>query len=492
MTVNAARTLVASIAEAIAGRDAAALADVVARLGMLSGPQWLRLDQEARRGWPGESALDLAGIGDQLLAEAAAGQGPFALVTAVAVSMARDGHARQAAIAVLSRLPGPVAGAALAVRAGEWVAQVRSTAWVAVRARTTSAEAAGIVPVMLALRNRWQGNRPALAYLAAVAGGDAESLFELAGSAADRPGRLWALGILGDRSLLPAGSLLSRALGDRDPVIAVWCARRLTDRPGAVPPEAWERLLSCARAGVRAVALDSVPEEQLAAGRLREMLLDGSGAVRALARWRCKRRGDDPVPVYQEALQRALLPRKVAAALDGLAEDHDCSLPEVAGPFLAHPSSRVRCAAARAYAGHATTDDAIAGLTPLLFADSAKVAATALAFLAGAGWPAGTLEALDAAGTPRSRRTALTIRQRQGTWDRVHADLVAMNGPDPELASSARDDLLNWLRNGVATAYSAPRPGQAAQIAALLAAASGLTAAHRRRVAFAAGIQSAS
>jgi hypothetical protein len=492
VTVNTARALVASIAEAIAGRDAAGLVGVVARLGALSGPQWLRLDQEARRGWPGDSPLDMRGIGYQLLAEAKAGQDPFALVTAVAVSMVRDGHARQAAIAVLSRLPGPVAGAALAVRAGEWVAQVRSTAWVAVRARTTSADAAGIVPVMLALRNRWQGNRPAVAYLAALAVGDAELLSALAGSAADRSCRLWALGVLGDRGLLSAGPLLSRALGDRDPVVAEWCARRLADEPGSVPPEAWEGLLSCAWAGVRAVSLKSVPEEQLDRDRLHEMLLDGSGAVRAVARWKCKRRGDDPAPVYREALQRDPVPRKVAAALDGLAEDHDCSLPGVAGPFLAHPSSRVRCAAARAYAGHAAIGDVIARLTPLLFADSAKVAATALAFLADAGLSAGTLEALDAAGTPRSRRTALTIRQRQGTWDRVHADLVAINGPYPELASSARDDLLNWLRNGAATAYGAPRPGQVGQIAALLAAASGLTAAHRRQVAFAAGIQSAS
>jgi hypothetical protein len=45
-----------------------------------------------------------------------------------------------------------------------------------------------------------------------------------------------------------------------------------------------------------------------------------------------------------------------------------------------------------------------------------------------------------------------------------------------------------WRRDGLQRA----RSGQAGQIAALLAAASGLTAAHRRQVAFAAGIRSAS
>jgi hypothetical protein len=491
VTDNAARIQLASIADAIAGREVTGLAHVVERLSELSGPQWLHLDQAARRGcYRSGSPLDQVATWSRLLADAETG--PSTLVAAVAASMTRDGRVREAAVAVLSGLPSPVASAALAVRADDWVTQVRSAAWAAVRARTSGADAAAIAPVMLALRNRWRGNRSAPTYLAAIADGPSAPLSTMADSAADSACRLWALGVLADRGLLAVGPLLDRALGDRDLVVAVWCARRLAGQPGSVPPEAWEQLLSCARAGVRAVALECVPEEQLSRERLRGLLLDGSGAVRAVARWKWKRRGDDPAPVYREALQHDLMPRQVTAALDGLAEDHDSSLPEVAGLFLTHRSPRVQCAAARAYAPHAAIDDVITHLTPLLFADSAKVAATALTYLAGPGLPASTLEALDAAGTPRSRRIALAIRQRQGTWHRVHADLVAINGPDPSLASHARDDLLNWLGNGAARAYGRPVHQQAAEIAALLATASGLTDAHRREVAFVAGIRSAS
>lgn len=102
--------------------------------------------------------------------------------------------------------------------------------------------------------------------------------------------------------------------------------------------------------------------------------------------------------------------------------------------------------------------------------------------------PAGVLAALDSAGTARSRRVALSIRQDAGTWDRIHADLAALGGQDLELAEAARTDLLAWLQHGAATSYGTPSPAQAAQIAGLLAAGK-LSNRQRREIAFAAGIR---
>jgi hypothetical protein len=120
--------------------------------------------------------------------------------------------------------------------------------------------------------------------------------------------------------------------------------------------------------------------------------------------------------------------------------------------------------------------------------ESAKVVTAALRYLRGYPLPPGVLAELDMAGTSRSRRTALAIRQRLSPWDRVQADLAAINGPDPVLAEIGRTDLLAWLQHDAATTFSRPSPSQAAQIAALLANRA-LTGTQREAVAFVAGIR---
>ena len=126
-------------------------------------------------------------------------------------------------------------------------------------------------------------------------------------------------------------------------------------------------------------------------------------------------------------------------------------------------------------------------LVPLLLDGSGKVAATALRHVRGHALPASALAALDAAGTARARRIALSVRQYSGTWNRVLADLAAISGHDAGLAEAARADLLAWLQNGAATSYAKPSPAQATEIAGLLATGN-LSQQQRREVAFVAGI----
>lgn len=475
------RELTSLLANAVTDPAPTTTTLVMARLAALSGPGWLRLDESARRPHPGQAPLDTAAGWPPVLA------GGGSEVGVVAASMCRDGRSREAAVAVLARAAGPVAAAALAVRIADWVPEVSAAASAALATRTGPGDAVAIIAVLLALRHRQRGRQAAAGYLAGIAAGPAATLEALA-APGDRGRRLWALRALAARGLLAAGALTARAMRDPDPVVALWCARRLASPSGGLPPAIGPRLLGSARAGVRAFAAGHLDDDQLTAQTLRGLLLDRSGAVRSVARWRWKRQYQDPGPVYRATLDSATRPRQVAAALHGLDEDHDDCLPAAAVPFLAHPSPAVRRAAAQAIAHSAQADDIPHYLVPLLLDNSAKVAATALRHVRGHALPASVPAALDAAGTARSRLTALSIRQHSGTWNRVHADLTAISSHDPGLAEAGRADLLAWLQHGAATSYGNPSPAQAAEIAGLLATGK-LSTKQRREIAFTSGIR---
>lgn len=148
---------------------------------------------------------------------------------------------------------------------------------------------------------------------------------------------------------------------------------------------------------------------------------------------------------------------------------------------------RVRRGAAQAVARHGEPAVILEHLVPLLRDTSAKVTTAALRYLGGQALPASVLTDLDAAGSTRSRRIALSVRQQSGSWERVRADLAAMTDPDPDLAEAARADLPSWLQHGAATSYGRPTATQSDQITALLAAPR-LSERQRRNIAFVAGI----
>lgn len=191
--------------------------------------------------------------------------------------------------------------------------------------------------------------------------------------------------------------------------------------------------------------------------------------------------------MYRAALAGPGPGRHVAAALAGLDQDHDACLPGGAVPFLGHPSPRVRCAAAQAVARHTDPGVTVQLLVPLLCDPSAKVTAVVLRCLRGHAIPGSVLADLDAAGNPRSRWIALSIRQQSGSWERVCADLAAMADTDPDLAEAGRADVLSWLQHGAATSYGGPTAAQAEQITSLLATPR-LNEHQRRDIAFVAGI----
>jgi hypothetical protein len=356
-----------------------------------------------------------------------------------------------------------------------------------VSARTGASDAAAIVPVVLALEPRVRGRETAASYLGKITGGPAVTMQALAG-VGDRACELWALEALRQRSLLTADVLVDRAMHDPDPVVALWCARSLAGPSGELPTADGLRLLASGRARVRAFAAGHLGDDQLTRQTLEELLFDRSASVRSVATWRWQRQYGAPGPVYRSALAGAGRPSQIAAALLGLDEERDDALPVVAVPFLTHRSPRVRRAAAQAIGRHADARAIIEYLVPLLGDSSGKVAAVALRYLHGYAPPASVLARLNTAGTPRSRRMALSIQQHSGAWSRVHADLAAINGHDRDLAVAARTDLLAWLQHGATTSYGQPDVGQAAEIARFLAT-SELSDRQRREIAFVAGLR---
>ena len=449
------------LARAVTDPGSAATAELWMSLGGLTGLGWLRVDESARR----------YGAGSQLHSGLAGWQRcPGAAVShpwAVAASMARNGRVREAAVRALAGIAGPVASAALAVRVADWVPEVSAAASAVLASRTGPEDAAAAIAVLLALGRRQRGREAAARYLARIAAGPEETLRALAGPG-DRGRRTWALEALLDRGWLTAEELTARAVGDADPVTALWCARRLAGPGGELEPGTGGRLLGSARSGVRAFAAGKASADVLTRPVLHGLLLDRSGAVRSVARWRWKQQHGAPGPVYLAVLARTSRPRAVAAALQGLDDENDAALPAVAVPFLADPSPAVRRAAALAVARKAPDDDTVRLLVPLLLDPSAKVAGTALRYVRGKQLPPSVQAGLDTDGTGRAQRAALSIRQHLGTWDRVLADLSALAGPDPGLADTARADLLAWLQYDGATTYTMPDPLQAERIVGLL------------------------
>lgn len=470
-------------------------------LEALHGDQWMRLDELARRI---ESDILLPGTA-RGTAWPASGAVPHPLA-AIAASMSRDGRVRERAVELLADSRGPAVAAAVAVRCDDWVPNVAERAAATLDRYDDAPEVAAVVGVMLRLIHRRRGSSTASNYLTGLRDGEPDQLRALTW-VGERACRVWALSAARARDLLSPDDLLDRALRDPDPPIALWCARQLIRRSAdgdqvLVDPA---RLLDSRRAIVRAIAVELLPDADLLhkdgdRPRLERLLLDPSGGVRILARWRWTRAAGAPTTVYRAALDDATSKHgpgritRVVAALEGLSEcSRDDAVPD-ARKLVADPSPRVRAAAVRVL-GRALrrmwVDVDV--LLPVLDDPANRVAALAVRYLRDRAGeiPAETVERLAASARTRDRFTALRFRQRLGAWERVRRNLMAMSDPDPEIRNLGRSDLLAWLQNGAASTYGRPSPEQRGDMAAALAdaAAQGqLTEKQVREIAFVSGL----
>jgi HEAT repeats len=464
--------LAVAIAAAVAAADEIAATAAIGELAALSGREWLRLDEVRRRSWT-----------DREPGVVPAATPAVELFRLALTSMDRNGWKRQAAVEALATASGTVAAAAIALRVSDWVEQVAATAARCLRRPQDDEGVAATIAVLLAGADRSRGIEAAGAYLDGCAAGSVHRLRVLAGSR-ERPVRVWALGCLADRQAIDEADLVALATRDNDPAVARWAATRLLGDGDRLAAEVVAALLTSRRAVVRSFATRHAAAAELTRSVLRALLLDRSGAVRATARWRWGQRWGSPAQTYLDALATGSGPAMTAAALHGL---DDCAHPtavQVAVPHLHHPSPTVRRAAVRSVGRRGGSDQVIALLPGLLLDPAPRVSAAANRYLSrvDAALPEQVWTVLAAASTPAAARIALTLRQRQGSWERVGADLEAMTG-EGELVDLGRRDLIAWLRCGAASTYTRPTADQATRITRLLDLVD-LAESHRREIAF--------
>ena len=280
------------------------------------------------------------------------------------------GRIREAAVEALTARGGPLPAAALAVRAADWVPEVRSRATAALLTRTAPDEVAAAVRVLLGLRARRRAEGLLEAYREVLSEPVHRRSVRALAADAYPPARRFGVELALDLGEYVRGDLLRTALHDHDQVCRRLCAQRLLE----LDPEQAGRLLWARGAGVRELAVTALPAD-VPAARLLAPLADRARMVRAQARWKLYERGEPPAEVYRRQLRRALkddaAPRLLAGLAAGLGECGDAGDPAAGGDtallarLLPDPRPAVRRAAVRALGRLAKPYELVPLLGPL-------------------------------------------------------------------------------------------------------------------------------
>jgi HEAT repeats len=271
---------------------------------------------------------------------------PADLLRLLLDSLDARGRTREAAVGGLIACGGPLPAAALAIRAADWVPEVRARAAAALLTRTAPDEVAAAIRVLLGLGARSRA-RGLLAAYRAVLSGPAHHRAVRALAADDDPAaRRFGVELALDLGQYVRGDLLRTALHDRDPVCRRLCAQRLLD----LDPEQAGRLLWARSAGVRELAVAALPAD-VPATRLAAPLADRARMVRAQARWKLYQREEPPAEVYRRQLRKAVksdaAPRLLSGLAAGLGECGEAPDAALLARLLTDPRPLVRRAAAR-------------------------------------------------------------------------------------------------------------------------------------------------
>jgi hypothetical protein len=440
-------------------------------LGSAEARWWLAVDTALREQWwsaPHWSRSLAADLAD----------GEVELLHLVIAGCHHDGRIREAAVAQLADHAHPAALAVLALRTGDWVAEVRQRARAAVEGRLSLSQGSltQLAEMAFALRGRGEG-----AWLVERVEGVLRDLplvgLEPLLVARDRRTRRAAYRAATTGGLLSLDRLTTAAMKDDDLPIRDLCARGAVD--AATDPAQLRGLLVSRTALVRAEALQAVT----AVGDLRAAeaaLPDRHPLVRAIAQATLRRSGVDPAESY-----RLLAGGEPPApgVIAGLGETGDAEDAGLVRRWLAHPRARGRVEAVRALRRLGVTRSA--ELVPLLRDESGAVTrqvVVALRHDLGVLDP-GMLEALLSLGNPPHVRFAgyrlLTV---ENAWQRLVTNLRLIDDPDDRLSGSARADLTAWLDRQAATTYHGPSRERAAELDKLIEQARPILGEHKVRL----------
>lgn len=410
---------------------------------------WRNLDLAARRMWwdiPdwARTAQERISLGD-----------PSVLALVVA-SFHPTGYVREAAVARLGEVDDPAAIQALALRAADWVPQVRERARAALVQRVSSSVESlmSIGPLAVLFADREQGAWLFAHLEESAARLDDSGLRHLLTARDWRLRRVAYLIALRDRRLGRV-ELMDAAAHDGDLVIRVQCAdQAIRDAVATDQVTEVRSLADSGTAAVRAAAVSALAR----AGRVdvaQTALEDRNPMVREIAQAAVRRAGADPAQRYRDLVSATNPPDPAAVA--GLGETGTKTDAALIGLSLQHPVPRGRVEAVRALRRLSSVD--LSTLVGMIDDPSPAVTRQVVATLAPY---AGDIDAerlgvlLAEKQDPHVRIAAYRLLRARGLWTRLLTDLELYDDPDDDLRTRARGDLFGWLDREAATAYVTP------------------------------------
>lgn len=421
---------------------------------------WRNLDLATRRSW--WNAPVWAQSAKERVASGLAG-----LLSLVVACFHPSGFVREAATARLGEHQGPVAVQALALRAGDWVLQVRDRARAGLERHLSTADgllALGPLAVMLAGRvhGRWLAER-AEAAMGALDDGDLARLR----AAPDWRVRRAAYRVALAAQRLDLAELVQAAERDGDLVVRIGCAQAAIRTAAAA--EDLDRVRPLLTSGTAAVRREAV----IAFGRAGDTaaavaaLPDRNPLVREVAQAAIRRAGHDPAQLYRELITAADPPDP--GALAGLGETGTPADVELVRASLTHPQPRGRVEAVRALRRLDAVD--IETMPTMLQDPSGAVTRQVALSLR----PHASRVSVDALtpllaqeAPPHMRSAAYRVLREHDVWTRLLTNLELYDDQDIDMRNRARGDLSGWLNREAATTYSMPPAATADRLDAQL------------------------
>lgn len=422
-------------------------------LGAASARWWLVVDEALRRRWwwaPRWSrsiAVDLV-------------DGELDTLQLLVAGCHHNGRIREAAVVRLADRQHPAVTGVLALRAGDWVTEVRQAARTVIAGRPSPVDGptlTALAEFAFALGARREGAWLVTRVEEMVRDLPTHRLEPLL-SVQDRRVRRAAYRAAIAADQLDPDRLMRAAVRDHDLPIRAMCARVAV---AVAAPGQLRALVSSRTALVRAEALHALIRQGDSAAT-ETALTDRHPLVRQVAQAALRRAGSDPADHYRQlAVQMPAEPSVIA----GLGETGGPDDAKTLARWLSHPRARGRVEAIRALRRLGAASPAM--LLPLIHDESAAVtrqAAAALRRNVGAADPVELWALLDKAHPSHVRFAGHRLLTGGDAWQRLATDLQLIDDPDQRLRANSRADLAAWLDREAATTYHGPSRDRAAQL----------------------------
>lgn len=425
---------------------------------MKSSPEgWLALDLASRRRWWAfppwwRAAVDQAAHGQSVLGVLVASFHP-------------DGRVREAATARLAELDHMAVRPALAIRCGDWVAQVRDRARLDFdrfleQDRVGTLESAGAVALLVSRRQ--SGTWLATTVDQHLRSAPTSEIRTLAGSS-HALARRRVLAIAVDQKRFDADELVDLAAREGDLPARLICGQAaiaLADHSRNV--DVLQRLLDNPAVQLRQaalVALDKAGEADAAEA----LLADRARSVRDTAQRLIRARGGDPAQAYREVIAEGSPP---VWAIGGIGETGSSTDAVLVEPLLDDVRAGVRAEAVRALRRLDLVEpDRIAPLLSDPSPPVCKQATIALMPLARQLDMERLRGLLRSQGPSHTRVAAYRLLRARSAWTRLQTNLELLDDESAEFRTRARADILGWIADEAASTYQRPDPEMADELA---------------------------